>query len=55
MKAVEKDLYGFNWVCPNKGDDCPYMHRLPQGYVLIKDKKKKPGDDSDEEIIPLEE
>jgi hypothetical protein len=55
VKAVEKDLYGFNWVCPTKGDDCPYMHRLPQGYVLIKDKKKKGEDDSDEEIIPLEE
>jgi len=29
IEACEKDLYGFNWVCPNKGDDCPYMHRLP--------------------------
>ena len=43
IKAVEKDLYGFNWVCPNNGDACGYMHRLPQGYVLLKDKKK--GDD----------
>lgn len=57
VKAVEKDLYGFKWQCPNKGDDCPYMHRLPMGYVLIKDKKKKGdgGEDSDEEIVPLEE
>lgn len=54
VKAVEKDLYGFKWVCPNKGDDCPYMHRLPQGYVLIKDKKKS-GEDSDEEILTIEE
>ena len=46
VEAVERDLYGFNWVCPNNGDDCNYMHRLPQGYVLVKDKKvKMPGDD----------
>lgn len=30
------------------------MHRLPQGYVLLKDKKKGDSDD-DEEVIPLEE
>jgi len=30
------------------------MHRLPHGYVLLKDKKKG-DDDSDTEIIPLEE
>ena len=29
VEAVEKDLYGFNWHCPNNGDDCNYMHRLP--------------------------
>ena len=22
VDAVENDLYGFNWVCPNKGDLC---------------------------------
>ena len=22
IDAVEKDLYGFNWVCPNNGDNC---------------------------------
>ena len=35
--AVENDKYGFNWTCPNGGDKCQYMHRLPQGYVLKKD------------------
>jgi hypothetical protein len=37
VEAVEKDVYGFNWKCPNNGDDCHYMHRLPMGYVLVKD------------------
>ena len=58
IEAVEKNLYGFNWVCPNKGDDCQYRHMLPAGYVLQRDKKsKKPGDpdSDDEDKLPLEE
>lgn len=31
------------------------MHRLPQGYVLIKDKNKKKDDDDDSETLTLEE
>jgi hypothetical protein len=50
---VEKDLYGFKWVCPNGGDDCNYMHRLPTGYILQKD-SKKPGEENDDEMT-LEE
>lgn len=34
LAAVEKKLYGFNWVCSNGGDKCQYLHRLPAGYVL---------------------
>lgn len=37
IEAVEKNLYGFNWECPNKGEACPYRHMLPAGYVLKKD------------------
>lgn len=57
IEAVERELYGFNWICPSNGDDCCYMHRLPQGYVLLKDKKvKMPGDeDSDADELTLEE
>jgi hypothetical protein len=56
VEAVEKDLYGFNWHCPNNGDDCNYMHRLPQGYILVKDKKvKMPGDENSDEEMTLEE
>lgn len=59
LEAVEKQLYGFNWVCPNKGDDCEYLHMLPPGYVLNleKKKKKKPGEpeSDEEEKLTLEE
>jgi len=55
VKAVEKDLYGFNWVCPGGGDNCGYMHRLPMGYVLIRDKDKKKDDESEGEVLTLEE
>lgn len=26
LDVVEKNLYGFNWVCPNGGDECTYRH-----------------------------
>jgi len=53
IEAVEKDLYGFNWVCPNKGDDCHYRHMLPMGYVLNRDKKE--GDKEEEDGLTFEE
>jgi hypothetical protein len=32
------------------------MHRLPQGYILVKDKKvKMPGDENSDEEMTLEE
>ena len=34
LEAVEKNLYGFNWVCPNGGEKCIYRHMLPFGFVL---------------------
>jgi len=37
LDVVEKNLYGFNWVCPNNGDACTYRHMLPTGYVLKRD------------------
>ncbi len=56
LDAVEKNLYGFNWVCPTAGDDCQYRHMLPQGYVLNRDKKANNGDESSEdEEMTLEE
>jgi hypothetical protein len=47
IAAVEKDLYGFNWLCPNKGDECMYRHMLPQGYILDRDSKKEGEEDDD--------
>lgn len=32
LDAIEKELYGWFWRCPN-GDDCKYRHALPPGYV----------------------
>ena len=55
IEAVEKDLYGFNWVCPNKGDDCNYRHMLPQGYILQRDKKKEDDQEDDGEKLTFEE
>ena len=34
LEAVEKNLYGWLWECPNGGDKCVYTHALPPGYVL---------------------
>ena len=54
LDAVEKNLYGFNWVCPNNGDACTYRHMLPQGYVVNRDKGDESSDDGEEEMT-LEE
>ena len=54
LDAVEKNLYGFNWVCPNGGDNCQYRHMLPMGYVLNRDKGNQP-EESDDEEMTLEE
>ena len=53
LDAVEKNLYGFNWVCPTSGDKCTYRHCLPQGYVLNRDKKDQESESDDE--MTLEE
>lgn len=54
IEAVEKDLYGFNWICPNKGDDCGYRHMLPVGYVLNREKNESDDEDGKEKLT-LEE
>ena len=54
LEAVEKNLYGFNWACPNGGDECTYRHMLPQGYVLKRDQTEEDKDSDDEEMT-LEE
>jgi len=50
LDAVEKNLYGWFWNCPN-GDKCMYRHALPPGFVLKKDLKKE----DDEDKVSLEE
>ena len=34
IEAIEKELYGWFWGCPNGGDACQYRHALPPGYVF---------------------
>lgn len=29
IEAVEKDIYGWRWECPNDGEKCNYTHALP--------------------------
>jgi hypothetical protein len=40
LDAVEKEVYGWFWTCPNGGDACKYRHALPPGYVY-KSKKQR--------------
>ena len=49
IEAVEKQLYGFNWVCPSGGDTCQYRHMLPAGYVIDREKGLKKGEASEDE------
>lgn len=55
LDAVEKNLYGWLWECPNNGDKCTYRHALPPGYVLERERKelekaKLAADDDDDEL-----
>lgn len=34
LDACEKNVYGWQWVCPNGGAKCGYSHCLPEGYML---------------------
>jgi DRG Family Regulatory Proteins, Tma46/Zinc finger C-x8-C-x5-C-x3-H type (and similar) len=59
IEAVEKDLYGWFWECPNGGDKCVYTHAVPPGYIFDKDRKemeraKLMGENDDDELT-LEE
>ena len=64
LDAVEEEIYGWRWTCPNKGVNCQYRHQLPEGYVVLskkerdaakKDAEKQKGDTRTiEEIIEEE-
>ena len=41
LDAVEAELYGWRWVCPNHGSKCQYLHRLPEGFVLLSKKERE--------------
>lgn len=54
IDAVEKNVYGWLWECPNNGDKCKYTHALPPGFVL-KEKVQVQADDDEEEKLTIEE
>ena len=41
LDAVEQELYGWRWECPNKGSACQYRHMLPEGYVVLSKKERE--------------
>lgn len=55
LKAVDKNVYGWFWECPN-GGKCLYRHALPPGFILKRDVVK--GEEKDEltieELIDIE-
>ena len=57
IEAVEKNVYGWLWECPN-GDKCKFTHALPMGYVLDRDRKEQERiakEMADEDEMTMEE
>lgn len=55
LDAVEKQQYGYFWVCPNGGAKCRYRHALPEGFILNTDKAKAQAAENKEDLPTLEE
>ena len=55
LAAVEKNLYGWQWQCPNGGENCQYRHMVPAGYVLQRDQKNKEEEKDPDADMTLEE
>jgi hypothetical protein len=58
IDAVEKNLYGWLWECPNGAEKCVYTHALPAGYILQRDKKdleKAMLEQGEQDEVTLEE
>ena len=45
LDAIEKEQYGWFWLCPNGGDTCKYKHSLPPGFVF-KSKKERDAEEA---------
>lgn len=41
LDAIEREVYGWFWKCPNGGNDCPYRHALPEGFIFKTRKQKE--------------
>ena len=59
LDAVEDELYGWRWECPNNGKSCNYRHMLPVGYIVTskkdREKMKAAGIQRDADTTTLEE
>ena len=59
LDAVEDELYGWRWVCPNNGNSCQYRHMLPVGYIVTskkdREKAKAAGIQRESDTTTLEE
>ena len=40
LDAVEDEKYGWRWECPLAGVKCAYLHRLPEGFVILSKKER---------------
>lgn len=47
LDAIEDEKYGWRWECPFAGVKCQYMHRLPEGFVILS-KKERAAQKADE-------
>ncbi|CCI42904.1 unnamed protein product [Albugo candida] len=55
LDAIEKNLYGWFWVCPNDGKNCKYRHALPPGYMFKSKKDRELEKANAREEISIEE
>ena len=53
LKAVEDEMYGWRWECPN-GPKCKFRHQLPEGYVVTS-KKEREKNRKEAELAALDE
>ena len=41
IDADEDEKYGWRLECPNNGVKCQYLHRLPEGFVILSKKERQ--------------
>ncbi len=41
LDAIEREQYGWFWICPAGGQNCKYRHALPPGYAFRSKKERE--------------